>query len=343
MPPTSMKTPMPKTPHEHWLGLRERSRGDTRAEVSTVAGDADTGFGPVRFALTETASPRLLVPIASSTANLQVSTMSGPSVEVRISRLSLDGAASVYLDISLREPRLHQLFGELCTEMVSRIAAGTSPVDSVKSTIEDYRALLAESQDQSISRNSLVGLLGELMMLLEGAKRSSTAVESWTGPTGQRHDFRGRHGALEVKSTGYKQRTTIRIHGIEQLCPPSDAPLWLAHVVLESSQAGNIHVAALYNELVAVGVPSTMLLTRLASLGCNDPLAPEWNASKFSFEGMSLYSVNDRFPRLMLPSTADGSTPPGISEIEYTVDLSAAVEQMLPVAHHDDVLRAVFE
>jgi hypothetical protein len=45
----------------------------------------------------------------------------------------------------------------------------------------------------------------------------------------------------------------------------------------------------------------------------------------------------------MLPSTADGSAPPGISEIEYTVDLSAAVEQMLPVAHHDDALRAVFE
>lgn len=334
---------MPKSPHEHWLGLRELTRRDSRAEVSTVAGDADTGFGPVRFALTETAAPRLLVPIASSIANLQAKTLSGPSVEVRISRLSLDGAASVYLDISLLEPRLHQLFGELCTEMVSRIAAGTSPVTAVTSTIEDYRALLAESQDQSVSRNSLIGLLGELMVLLKGARRSSTAVESWTGPTGQRHDFRGRHGALEVKSTGYKQRTTVRIHGIEQLCPPSDAPLWLAHVVLESSQAGNIHVAALYNELVAVGVPSTMLLTRLASLGCNDPLAPEWNAEKFAFEGMSFYSVNQRFPRLMPPSSADGSAPPGISEIEYTVDLSAAVEQMLPVAHHDDVLRAVFE
>jgi len=334
---------MPKTPHEHWLNLRGQSRGDTRAEVATVAGDADTGFGPVRFALTETAAPRLLVPIASSIANVQVRTLSGPSVEVGISRLSLDGAASVYLDISLLEPRLHQLFGELCTEMVSRIAAGTSPVASVKTTIEDYRALLAQSEDQSVSRNSLIGLLGELVILLEGAKRSSTAVESWTGPTGQRHDFRGRHGALEVKSTGYKQRTTIRIHGIEQLCPPADAPLWLAHVVLESSQAGNIYLAALYNELVAVGVPPAMLLSRLASLGCSDPLAPEWNAAKFSMEGMSIYSVTDRFPRLMLPSNADGPTPPGISEIEYTVDLSAAAEQMLSVAHHDDVLRAVFK
>lgn len=333
---------MSEIAHEHWLGLRSRGHPAPEGGVATISSGVGTGFGDVRFALTDHGAPRLLVPISSGMGGLEVKALGGPSVGVTVARLLSGDSTSFFIDVSLLEDRLEALFGDLCMEMISRISGGHPPIKAVAGSIEDFRTLLAESPHAPVDAKVVLGLIGELIILREGARHSSNAIESWTGPVGQRHDFRGKAGAIEVKSTGYKQCTNIHVHGLEQLLPPTDAPLWLAYVVLERTQNGPLFIEGLCKQLIEMGVPGAALESRLGTLGCNDPGAPEWNGLRVSLEGMDFYSICPGFPRLTASSMPNGRIPLGINDIQYSVDLSAAASYLVPNAQHDDVIKAVF-
>ena len=333
---------MSEIAHEHWLGLRSRTRPRPGVDVATVTSGVDTGFGDVRFALTNSGAPRLLVPISPGMGGLDLRALGGPSVGVTVTRFLSGDVTSIFIDVSLLEERLEPLFGDLCMEMTSRISGGLPPIKAVTGSIEDFRTLLAEDPHTPMDANVVLGLLGELIVLREGARQSSNAVESWTGPVGQRHDFRGKAGAIEVKTTGYRQCTTVHIHGLEQLLPPTDAPLWLAYVALERTQNGPLFVEGLCKQLIEMGVPFAALESRLSVLGCNDSSAPEWNALRASLEGMDFYTICEDFPRLTTSSMPNGRVPLGINDVQYSVDLSAAANYLVPKARHEDVLKAVF-
>lgn len=333
---------MSEIAHEYWLSLRSRTRPAPGLEVATVASGANTGFGDVRFALTDTGAPRLLVPISPAMGGLDVKALGGPSVGIGVTRFLFGDVTSNYIDVNLLNDRLEPLFGDLCMEMISRISSGLPPIEAVSGSIKDFRTLLAESTHAPVDAKVVLGLLGELIILREGALQSSNAIDSWAGPIGQRHDFRGKAGAIEVKTTGYKQCTTVHIHGLEQLLPPTDAPLWLAYVALERTQDGPLFVESICRQLVEMGIPATALASRLSALGCNDPSAPEWNALRASLEGMDLYSICEGFPRLTTSNMPNGKVPLGINDVHYSVDLTAAADYFVSKTLHDDVFKAVF-
>nr|WP_164117586.1 PD-(D/E)XK motif protein [Stenotrophomonas maltophilia] len=333
---------MRETAHEHWLSLRSSTRRSDGADVATVTSGVDSGFGAIRYALTPEAAPRLLIPVSSGGSASDVRKLGGPSVDISITRLSLSGIWSLYVDIGLRERRLESPFGDLCTQIVSRIADGIPPLAAVASCIRDFRILLAEEPQTPVDLSTVLGLLGELVVLREGARRSAQAVDSWTGPLGHRHDFRGPGGALEVKSTAFLQSSTVHIHGLEQLSPPADTPLWLAHVVLERSAAGNVYVEQLCKELIALGVQEDAIVSRLASMGCQDSKAPEWNALRTTLEAIRLYLVSDNFPRLTTNLLPNGQLPAGVGDVQYTIDLGSAADQLVPSTRHEHVYEAVF-
>lgn len=330
---------MRENPHEHWLSLRSTTHRSDDSGVATVTAGVDSGFGFVRFALTPESAPRLLIPVSSGSSTLEVRRLGGPSVDISLTRLSLTGSWSLYIDISLRERRLESLFGDLCTQIVSRISEGAPPVAAVASCIKDFRTLLAEAP---VDVNTVLGLLGELVILREGAKRSAQAIDCWTGPVGQRHDFRGAGGALEVKSSSHLQSRTLNVHGLEQLSPPADGPLWLAHVVLERSAEGDVYVEKLYQSLIALAVPGSIISNHLMSAGCQDPTSPEWNSLRVTVEAINLYLVSDSFPRLTTALMPNGCVPAGVGDVQYTIDLGAAVKQMVPISQHELVYKAVF-
>lgn len=333
---------MRENAHERWLSLRSSTQRRDEVDVSTVTAGVDSGFGAIRYALTPEAAPRLLIPVSAGGSASDVRKLGGPSVDISITRLSLSGSWSLYIDIGLRERRLESLFGDLCTQIVSRIADGAPPLAAVGSCIRDFRILLAEESQAPVDVSTVLGLLGELVILREGAKRSPKAVDAWTGPLRQRHDFRGLGGALEVKSTGFLQSSTVHIHGLEQLSPPAATPLWLAHVVLERSAAGNVYVEQLCNELIAMGVQEDAIVSRLASMGCQDSKAPEWNALRTTLEAIRLYSVSDNFPRLTTSLLPNEQIPAGVGDVQYTIDLGSAADQLLPGTQHEHVYEAVF-
>ncbi|HGM6068353.1 TPA: PD-(D/E)XK motif protein [Stenotrophomonas maltophilia] len=333
---------MRETAHVHWLSLRSSTQRRDGVDVATVTAGVDSGFGAIRYALTPEAAPRLLIPVSTGGSVSDVRKLGGPSVDVTFTRLSLSDSWSLYIDIGLRERRLESLFGDLCTQIVSRIADGAPPLAAVASCIRDFRILLAEEPQAPVDVSTVLGLLGELVILREGVKLSPQAVDAWSGPLGQRHDFRGLGGALEVKSTAFLQSSTAHIHGLEQLSPPADTPLWLAHVVLERSAAGNVYVEQLCKELIALGVQEDAIVSRLASMGCQDFRAPEWNALRTALESIRLYSVSNNFPRLTTNLLPNGQLPVGVVDVQYTIDLGSAADQLVPSTQHEHVYEAVF-
>ena len=160
---------------------------------------------------------------------------------------------------------------------------------------------------------------------------------------GQRHDFRTSRGSVEVKTSLRKATTHIHIHGLEQLSEPAGAPLWLAHFRIERSSSGRLSVSALFDELVARGVPREELCTKLAAMGCDDPYSPAWNAFSYELDAFDLYSVTGKFPKLDELSFRSGMLPLGVSSLEYQIDLSFARDNLIQGPDMEYVIEGMSE
>lgn len=327
-----------ESPHDVWVGLRSSNASDNVIEIASVASSIQTGYGPVRYALDVAGSPRLLIPCSWIEGVEALPKLSGPSLGVHLTSLHGPAGRALYIDLVLAAPALSKVFAELCLEILGRISNGRNPVESVSSTIQDFRILLADPANQVVADASIVGLIGELLFLQKITRMSNDSVAAWTGPLGQRHDFRTALGAVEVKTSLRKGATHIHIHGIEQLTRPSDSPLWLAHFRIERASSGRLSVAALYEDIVSKGAGSEELGSRLASIGCLDPRSAAWNDSAYELESFELYEVRDGFPKLDEQAFAKGALPPGVSGLVYQVDLSRAGDFLLS---EDEVNRVI--
>ncbi|WP_355660236.1 PD-(D/E)XK motif protein [Halomonas salifodinae] len=307
---------------ELWTELRASGRGDGRLEIPSLVTGVDTGYGKVRYALGENGERRLLIPVSTSCPGRSFGETG--SLKVRLSRLTLAGNNQQFIDLICTDSTLDQVFGELVDEILARISSGREPFAAVGSTLEDFRALLFPSRTSEINLEALVGLLGELHVLDLLTRRSIKAVDCWVGPLELRHDFRTESHAVEVKATRRSDSSETTIHGIDQLAPPPGGKLLLVKVVLEPAPDGAIRLANLYQALLEVGVSREALRERLLTAGCEDPLAPAWNSRSFTLESISAWEVSEGFPRLTSDEIEAGSLPPGVSSVQYVIDLAIA-------------------
>jgi hypothetical protein len=307
-----------------WAEIRASGRGDGILEVPSRATTVTTGYGQVRIAIGPRGEPRLLVPVGRPASG---STTAG-SRNLLLARSSFrsGGKLEHFIDITLRNPRLTRVFTELVEEILKRLESGEGPETAVHGTIEDFRNLLAPTPDGEIPLTKLGGLIGELVILERLTSMRPAALDGWTGPIGQRHDFRRRDIAIEVKTSLRSDASRVAIHGSEQLLPPSDGHLHLAHVRLEPVDGGALSVAALHRAIIEHGADKLVLDERLAELGCRDAQAEEWNATSFTLEGIEIYAVirshgqyrRRRVPTPIGPSRARSSSdrdPGGAAEL----------------------------
>ncbi|MGK3726574.1 MULTISPECIES: PD-(D/E)XK motif protein [Stenotrophomonas maltophilia group] len=333
----------PESPHDIWVGLRSNSTWDNVVEIASIPSTVQTGYGPVRYALDGSGSPRLLIPCTWIDGLETLTKLSGPSLSVRLSSLQGGDGRVLFVDLVLVSPVLSKVFAELCQEIMSRISLGGNPGEAVASTIQDFRALLADPGPEMVDESSVGGLIGELLFLLKITRNGAKSASAWTGPMGQRHDFRTSKGSVEVKTSLRKATTHIHIHGLEQLSEPTGASLWLAHFRIERSSSGRLSISALFDELIAQGVSSEELRTRLAAMGCNDPYSPAWNASSYELEAFDLYAVTEAFPKLDTLSFRGEILPLGVSDLEYQIDLSFARDCLIQGSDMEHVIEAMSE
>lgn len=328
--------PDPGLLEREWSEIRASGQGDGILEVPSRATTVTTGYGQVRIAIGPQGEPRLLVPVGRPASG---STTAG-SRSLFLSRSSFRSAGKLehFIDITLRNPRLTRVFTELVEEILKRLENGEGPEKAVHGTIQDFRNLLARTPEGEIPLTKLGGLIGELVILERLTAMRPEALDGWTGPIGQRHDFRRRGIALEVKTSLRSDAARVTIHGPEQLLPPSDGRLILAHVRLEPVDGGAISVARLHHAIIEHGTDELVLDERLAELGCSDPNAEEWNATHFALEGIDFYAVLPGFPSVTSESFPGGVLPLGVVTLTYEIDLSTARGYLLDLARSDAAL-----
>lgn len=318
-----------------WRRLRASGVVDGNIEVPSVPADVDTGFGPVRYAVGPSGEARLLVPSGASMG--KVETIAGANLHVGLSFFTLDGRNTPFVDIMLLENRLGAVFEELVGEILNRIQQGHPPMRAVGGAISDFRALLLTPIVEAVPENKIVGLIGELIVLERLCAISPEALASWVGPYEQRHDFRRSIRAIEVKTSRRSDTSMVVIHGLEQLLPPSNGTIHLVHVRIEKADQGEFSVETMVERLLNAGADPGLLAAGLVPIGCVDPAAPEWNRVMFSLEGMTVYWVSDGFPRITSLEFASETVPPGVTSLEYSIDLSAAATFRLEDSAAEDV------
>lgn len=328
--------PEPGLLEREWREIHASKQGDGILEVPSRATAVKTGYGQVRIAIGPQGEPRLLVPVGRPDSG----NTSAGSRNLFLARSSFrsSGKLEHFIDITLRNPRLTRVFTELVEEILKRLENGEGPETAVHGTIKDFRNLLARTPEGDIPVTKLGGLIGELAILERLTAMRPEALDGWTGPIGQRHDFRRRNIAIEVKTSLRSDAAHITIHGPEQLLPPSDGRLILAHVRLEPVDGGALSVAELHQAIIEHGADELFLDERLAELGCRDPHAEEWNATRFAAEGIDFYAVSTGFPSVTPASFPGSILPPGIVTLTYEIDLSTARGHLLDPAQTDSVL-----
>lgn len=307
---------------EGWLLVRAGDRDATGLEVPTIPAKLSTPAGDVRFAVGERGEARLLLPLKAGEA--PPAAMEAPALRIGVSRFVTGGRYKRFLDLTCLQSELEVVFAEVADEIVARIGAGQDCISAAFSAIEDFRALLLRASVVRVESGVIAGLVGELFVLNRLLDWSADAWTAWRGPLGDRHDFRTRDHALEVKTTTKAGNAEITVSSIEQMAEPTGGTLHLFHLTIEPTPSGLLTVSTLAQNATAKAGQPDGVRDRLTALGCVDMDAPEWNAIAFRYEDEVLFKVAQGFPRLTPSMFPDGSLPVGVSGVTYRLDLLAA-------------------
>lgn len=243
---------------------------------------------------------------------------------VRIEVGGPDGTQE-FLDLACLEPRLEMVFDRLVEDVLSRIDHGVeSPVEAIRSALDDWRALLRRSTDLRVM--TVIGLCGEFEVLrLLGRTNPRAALSSWNGPEHKVHDFSAGGDAIEVKATASLEGNSVSIHGLDQLDETTvhgDLYLAVAHCredELAPSLDGRI------DSLVAEGFPRSELISKAAQAGYVYE-APTSINTRYAVKSLKWWHVTGELPRMRRIDVP--SAEKGLSAVQYQLNLDAAPPQL---------------
>lgn len=319
-----------------WNVLRTGGGGDG-LEVLSLPLDTRTAAGPIRLAVGSNGEARLLIPLAQG--ERPQTTEPSPALHIGISTFTHRGRASRFLDLVCLSTELESVFADVVDEILARIASGSLVAEVVTETIDDFRALLVPQSHGVPERNRIAGLVAELVVLNRILEISSAAWRAWSGPTGDRHDFRLRDTSIEVKASLRAGASVVTINGLEQLEPPAGGTLHMLHMILEPVERGLLSVSGLGDQALEKADDPSGLRDLLLAAGCDDLHDPAWNRYAFRPDGEQLYSVSSDFPRITPSRLAEAKVLAGVVDATYQIDLGFAEDWRLPSGRLDDLLR----
>jgi len=229
--------------------------------------------------------------------------------------------------LRLVDNKLSSVFETLCIDLYNEVSTTDSEdaaIHLLKKRVRSWEKLFAASFDGLLSRSQVIGLIGELNLLLDliesGKLPPASALAGWQGPYGSDQDFIFADSAIETK-TIRDNLNEVSISNLEQLNTDRFPVLQL--------------VVNRYRD-VATEDPNAIslnsLTSRLVSKFTHDPiLLREFNTSMLeagyvhhgSYDQLAIaiiqkdaYSVTADFPRLM-PSMVMN----GVTDAKYHVSL----------------------
>jgi len=226
-----------------------------------------------------------------------------------------------YADLHCRIPALDLVFERLVEDVLARLTIDASaPVAICHQVLGDWRALL-RAAGQSISRESVIGLVGELAALRLLAEFNPVgALDAWRGPSMSVHDFVRGGDELEVKTTVSVDGNFVSISNLDQLDPTLVASLHLLVIhAREDTTAPSLDERI--DELIDLGLPRSALLAKVASAGYIYGSGAA-TADRFKIRSIRAWEVGESFPGLRRGELGEERLK-GVSKIRYELALDS--------------------
>jgi len=312
-----------------WIALQER--GGPLNGISTIASRETLPEGPILQALDARGRRHYLLPLPSE-SKLNDNASAG----VKLLGFQLEGKP--FLDIRCDIPRLNGVFDDLADDLIA--AARQEPEhipEACKEALDSWRTLLRSVRNSNVAETAVVGVLAELMIVVEIVSRGGpNRIDVWTGAEHRRHDIRNGNAALEVKCSKANTSRRIQIHGLTQLEPPENGSLHLVFVRLEAVTGGEISVPRLVSRLRDLGVAPQTVLETLDSRGIAPGTADHL---EFSHRETMVYEVGEGFPALTTSNFPMSEIPPGLDSVKYEIDLDRVTTEPLDDTAMDQLLQ----
>ena len=307
--------------HFVYLGMEAKAVAGTRL-LSRDVGQRVPG-GEILAALDSDNLKHLLIPVTDPDVPEDHSSQ---GVLLGRRALLVDGRIVFFADLHCRIPALDLVFERLLDDVLSRLEhESQSPAEVCRQALDDWRALLRGASD-GITRDTIVGLVGELEVLRLLAKRSpAAALDVWRGPSRSVHDFVFGAAELEVKATASVDGGTVKISNIDQLDPTLVGELHLVVVHVAADDTAPTLDERL-DDLIALGMPRGELLGRVQKVGYIYD-APKGIDDRYAVRSLRAWHVGSDFPGLRSGEIAVARGR-GISDITYRLSLDALPERL---------------
>jgi len=298
-----------------WAELRTRKpvAEDALTTIPITAGGIET---PLLMAMDVAGSLHLLIPVHDGPRGAKPHDLNGLKIRHRL----LENGE--FLDLAAT-PSHEQVFNPVCEDVINAVWGDhREPWAAVAAIIRTWQSAWKPVRPE-MDRTVQVGLLGELLVLRTVMIPSlgPAAVDQWSGPETERHDFVGDRLRLEVKTTR-KSRHEHEISRLDQLRVPEGCQLLVVSIQLEQSVGGSETLATNLDSIIDLlrGDPYALdsFMAKMAYMGWSEEMRDSGELLRFFVRSTFFYPVDEEFPRL-----PDDFTPPsGVVSVKYTVDLA---------------------
>ena len=263
----------------------------------------------------------LLLP-APHTLQLKQDTQSS-GIHILVNEWKDSNGLNRYVDIVCLKPHLNHLFDMILLDILQLVPDHPDQPDRACLIVLDrWRELLMGEKGKLPDSATLLGIWGELKLLLRLTAFNKKVINAWLGPSGGRYDFFISTAALEVKSSMQRKGQTVTIHGCDQLEQPENGRLFLYLIKVEEAPTQGENISDLVDQLLAAGCNRFKLMQALGSLGLSSDVLQQCDDLRFYLTEWRLYPVDNYFPKITKSSFENGHLPNGVIDIVYKIDLS---------------------
>ncbi len=229
------------------------------------------------------------------------------------------------VSLFLQTPENKDVFLTLCRDVIAFSATALQTAEATAKVfrrLAHWQALLAKGSAAELAPHEIRGLIGELWLLEELARRTSmkTALGAWVAPDEHPQDFALDSVIVEVKARLAGSKPHVSISSLEQL-ETGHLPLFLLVIELAPSEAVSARsinaLATVVRQLAGAEGADVEELVEASLHRRGYTAYPAYDIARYVVSGVRIFAVLEDFPRIIR-----SATDRRVSQATYSIDLT---------------------
>ena len=228
--------------------------------------------------------------------------------------------------ISLEDEKFSDLFIILANDLIELIFNNKDKKKTLiklSNRLNKWKEFLKGSKNPNLTKESLIGLVGELIILNELLKFDSSieTLLAWKGPFGNKNDFVKKNKSMEVKSSIEKIKNIVRISSEFQLDTNEIDSLKLAVVKLDSDipEGKGVNLSELVTNTIKDKDAEWQAIFKIIMKVAGYTFDNQESSinKRFLLNQINIYNVIENFPKI-----CGSELSVNLSEVKYDLDLN---------------------